>query len=146
MVAELNLEQEQAKAPLEERIRELFRDLGGSMSTAQFAQECIDQGIWNDDELARFELQRAQSIVRRVLKEPDASGLCYAGPTAESSEDGSPIWSQRAFWEYADYEFNIGIAIKQRDERWGQAIKLADECRDRFGTAPDVSASEDRRS
>lgn len=132
----------------QQMIRDEFERVG-PMTTQAFARHCIDVGIWDADEIGAFAVRAAQAQIRLALKAPDATGLPFAGPTmargdaeeeAESEEPGGASrWAQRSFWAYDDYALNIREAIKQRNILDFHARELANECRDRFGIAPDVS-------
>lgn len=124
------------KKSRETLLREEFAAVG-PMTTQAFARHCIDMGFWDEDELTRFALSHAQSEIRKALNTPDASGLRFAGPTT-NTEDGAPLWSQRALWRFEDYTLNCGDLVRQRDALHDEAVKLARECRDRFGVAPDI--------
>ncbi len=88
----------------------------------------------------------AQALVRRALTATDKRGLPFAGPTSDRSEEGSPLWCQRALWSFEDYALNIRERTAQRDECHRNAWLLAEECRQRYGRAPEISPLEDRRS
>lgn len=125
------------KTSRDQRIREEFDAVGGSMTTVLFAQHCINAGVWKQDELDRFALSHAQSEVRRALKKADGAGLPFAGQT-HAIEDGAHLWTQRKLWVYEDYAINVAELVTQRDTMHWQALALADECRDRYGHAPMV--------
>lgn len=129
----------QPEKSLDRRIREEFETVGGGMSTAAFAEHCIEAGVWTDEEIEAFTLRSAQSEVRRALKKPDVFGLPFAGKTTESDEEtGAPVWQQRTFWTYDDYAMNIHDLIAQRDTLHHEAHHLASECNAKFGKAPSI--------
>lgn len=128
------------------RIRAEFEQVGGSMGTNEFARHCVDSGIWESHELERIQLAGVQSEIRKALKKADATGLPFAGPTAETDGEGAPVWKQRTFWEFADYESNVRELIAQRDVLHLEALALAEECRRRYGRAPAIAGLDDRRS
>lgn len=124
---------------LDQRIRNEFELIGGSIATAPFVHHCREAGIWSDDEWDGLAFREAQAAVRRALKAPDRQGLPFAGQTAEKEEDGAGhVWRQRKLWFFADYETNIAELKRQRDSCHWTAVALADECRDRFGRSPEV--------
>lgn len=120
------------------RIRQLFGDIGGSMPTYDFAHVCIEHGLYSPEELERAKIQKVQSDIRRALKAPDDVGLPFAGQTAEKSESGGPVWRQRRYWSFDDYEINITELIDNRDENHESATRLRGECMSRFGRAPEI--------
>lgn len=126
----------------ERRIRKFFEDVGGGLSTATFARLAIEHGVWTEWELDRFRLQAAQARIRRHLKKPDASGLPFAGQTVDHDDSGAPIWLQRSFWSFDDYDLNVRELASQVNQRYWSAIGLMEECRERFGRAPDVKLIE----
>jgi hypothetical protein len=119
-----------------QRIRDEFAAIGGGMTTAEFAQHCIDAGIWTDHELGTFALRAAQAEVRRELKALDAVGLPFAGKTAENTDDGAPIWRQRSFWRPTDYAVNIIDLRGKADTMNYQADAMESECIKRYGIVP----------
>lgn len=127
----------------EVRIRRLFGELGGSMTTREFAGECINAGVWTENELSSIQIRGVQSEIRLALRKSDSAGLPFAGQTTERP-DGQPVWKQRPLWLFADYELNICELVSQRDECHATALKLADECADKFGSAPDIASLEGR--
>lgn len=147
MTTELELHVQQGGPSRHDLIWGVFEDLGGMATIADIREQCLEEGVFSPEHKRTLLHRGLDSEIRRVLKERDASGLCRSGPTEplEEAETG-PVWKQRVLWDFADYAFNIRGLIEQRDECWGEAIKLADECRDRFGDAPTVDAPEDRRS
>lgn len=134
----LELEVQTPTIPRDRRIRELFSDHGGEMSTVDFAQVCIDEGVWSEWELKRMVLRNAQEEIRRALRTKDQGGLPFAGPTTTRTDDGAPVWRMRQGWLFEDYSQNIREHIAQRDEAHAVALKLATECAARYGTAIEV--------
>lgn len=129
---------------LDQRIRDEFERVGGSVATAPFVHHCHDAGIWSDDEWESLAFREAQSAVRRALHAPDNQGLPFAGQTAEThGNDVGHVWKQRRLWLYPDYETNISDLRRQRDSCHRTAVALADECHARFGRAPDVGFPSD---
>ncbi len=122
-----------------ERVRQLFEAIGGTMSTSMFAQECIDRGIYGEEDRERAFFRFAQGDIRKHLKAPDKSGLPFAGQTMDVAEDGQHLWKQRNLWTFADYEINITEHLRNRDENHRAAKELRNECFDRFGEAPAIS-------
>jgi hypothetical protein len=124
----------------DQRIRDEFVAVGGSMGTNRFARHCISAGIWFDDELEALQVKAVQSKIRDALRVADASGLPFAGQTTRTEEDDerAPVWMQRHLWDYGDYALNIGERVKQRDSLHYEAIGLHDECLARFGRAPSL--------
>lgn len=120
----------------DQRIRDAFAQ-AGAMTTGEFARHCIEIGIYTEEDLESFAIQHVQSEVRKALKRPDLTGLPFAGQTTEKV-DGAAVWKQRNLWTYDDYAVNIRELITQRDTLHTEAVKLSDECRERFGIAPDV--------
>lgn len=114
------------------RIVEVFRDLGGATTTEHLAAECLRRGVVDPKPIAAL-----QNDIRRALRSGDASGLPWAGPTAESL-DSAPIWKLRALWSEADYHMNIALRLQQAEALDTKAHQYANECRERFGIAPDV--------
>lgn len=127
----------------EQQIRDEFSSLGNGMSTARFAQHCLDAGFWSEDEQRGFILRNAQSEVRKALKKHDASGLPFAGQTVHNDEDGGAIWAPRLMWFFDDYTLNVGELVTQRNTLHLEAIALAEECFTRFGMAPSVDWPDD---
>lgn len=138
-MAEFELTMQRDAPGRDQQIRDLFATLGGSMTTAQFARECIEYGIWSDVEQDRIIIRAAQSEIRRALKVEDAAGLPTAGKTTDTDDDGAPVWKARQLWLFEDYELNILDLVGQRDELHGNALKLAVECEVRYGRAPMVT-------
>lgn len=129
---------------LDQRIRDEFERVGSTTATAPFVHHCREAGVWSDDEWETLAFREAQAVVRRALKAVDESGLQFAGQTSEKDEEaGGAIWKQRALWVYADYAINISEHIRQRDSNHWAAVALADECRMRYGQAPDVGFAGD---
>ncbi len=120
-------------------LRAEFVRVGGGMTTAAFARHCLDEGIFAEEEREAFELRAAQHIVRKALHGDDASGLPFAGPTRELDPfTGSPLWVRRDLWSYEDYAVNVDELRTQRDTMHWRAVRLAEECRARYGRAPRV--------
>ena len=143
---DLMLSVQEPVEPRQTRIRALFQHLGGGMGTATFAHTCIDQGLYTDNDLKRFQLRAVQSEIRAALKATDAAGLPFAGITTEQDEDGAPVWQQRVLWGFEDYVLNIRQVFAQRDECHASGVKLIEECRRRFGKGPDATPVEERKN
>lgn len=124
-------------------IRDLFETHGGELSTYAFAELCIAEGLYTEDELSKASIRWVQGSVRRVLKRPDESGLPFAGETTERDESGSPLWRQRKLWLYEDYELNIHTHLTNRDENHRAAVALTRECAARFGRCPFIPSLEE---
>lgn len=131
----LDLQVQEATLPREQRIRDVFNDHGGAMTTIDLARACVDAGIWTQDELDRIAIKSVQELCRRALNVKDAAGLPAASRTTETNDDGQPVWKARQLWLFADYELNIRSHIGQRDEDHAVAVKLAAECEARYGKA-----------
>lgn len=125
-----------------ERIREAFAECGGGLSTKAFAQYCLDNDVWTEDELAGFTLKAAQAAVRKELKVMDKTGLPFAGVTATHDSEGNPVWEQRHFWDPETYVVNIRDLRTRAETLTGTASKLQDEGEERFGRLPFESADE----
>jgi len=136
----LELEVQTPTIPRDQRIRELFTDQGGEMTTVEFAQVCIDDGVWSEWELTRMVVKEAQAQIRAALRSRDKGGLPYAGQTTTRNEDGAPIWRLRQGWLFEDYELNVKEHIAQRDEAHSVAVKLSAECEVRYGVVIPVPA------
>lgn len=121
-----------------QRIRDLFAQGGGSMTTKQLAGYCLAYGVWDDAERGEFEIKEAQKRVRDALKEVGRDGLPFAGQTARKGDDGGALWAQRPLWQFPDYELNCRDLVSQRDTLHQRALALADECEDRFGQRPQI--------
>lgn len=125
----------------EQRIRDLFREVGGSMTTSRFAAVSVQRGIWSQSELTRFQHQAIQALVRRALRGLDSTGLPFAGMTVERDEDsGAPVWCQRTLWDYVDYQLNIKELDDQTDKLQVIAAGLRRECELRYGQVPETAA------
>lgn len=131
----LELQVQEPTLPREQRIREVFESKGAAMTIPALAQACVDAGIWTPDELTRLALGKVREDCRRALRVKDASGLPKVSQTAETDDDGLPVWKARQLWMFADYELNIREHIGQRDEGHVVAVKLAAECEARYGAA-----------
>jgi hypothetical protein len=125
-----------------ESIRDLFAESGGAMGTRDFALLCIDHGLYSGDELERAQINWVQGEIRRVLKKSDASGLPFAGQTIDRGESGEPVWKQRRYWDYEDYEINVQEHLRNRDENHTAALALSRECSARFGRSPFIPSVE----
>lgn len=125
----------------EQRVRDLFAEVGGSMTTARLAVVSVDRGIWTQRELAKFRYQAIQAFVRRALRGLDMTGLPFAGMTVERDEEtNAPVWCQRTLWELVDYELNIKELEDQRAKLQTVAVGLRKECELRYGKAPGAAA------
>lgn len=114
-----------------EQIRKLFKRVGAT-STRGLAKLCIDEGIFSDTDVENAALTTFQNVVRDSLSEDDDTGLPFAGQTATFDVDHQRLWKQRALWEYDDYVVNVEEHITQRDAGHVMAVRLADECEQRF--------------
>lgn len=121
---------------IEERIRDEFAAVGGSMAKPSFAQHCIDKELWTAEELDAFSFKHVLSLVGGALRQHDKTGLPFAGKTTEKDEDGANVWKQRKLWGYPDYERNILPRQAQGETLIREAELLANECRMRFGRSP----------
>ena len=126
----------------EHRIRQLFDQLG-PMTTADTAKRCVDAGIFSEEEVIAFGMRSIQAEVRKALKRADQSGLPFAGQTTNSDDTGAAVWSQRAFWLYDDYDLNVRESMTHIRSMYTEAVKLADECEDRFGRRPSTRLPDD---
>lgn len=140
MTSQMTLDRDEVPANRAHAIRELFGEVGGMMGTREFARTCIEHGLYTADELDRASVTWVQGEIRRALKRIDESGLPFAGQTIERGTDNEPIWKQRRYWFYEDYEANIHEHLRNRDENHKAAIALTRECSARFGRSPFIPA------
>jgi hypothetical protein len=134
----LELEVQESVLPREQRIREVFQDNGGAMTTLDLARACVDAGVWSPDEMNRIAIKAIQDACRRALNVKDATGLPSASRTTETNDDGQPIWKARQLWLFADYEVNVLAHIGQRNEDHIVAVKLVAECEARYGRVIEI--------
>jgi hypothetical protein len=142
MPTQMTFDGDEIPANRAQAVKDLFEQAGGELGSRGFARLCIDNGVYSFALLDRAQLTWVQSDIRRILKQPDESGLPFAGQTTERGEDNEPIWKQRRYWFYEDYESNIHEHLRNRDENHNAAVALTRECAARFGRCPFISAIE----
>jgi len=89
--------------------------------------------------LDRLAMRSVQDACLRALKRKDQSGLSVCLPSAERNADSQPIWKARQYCLPMDYVENVKAHLKQRNEDHIVAVKLADECEQRYGFVIDIS-------
>ena len=119
----------------DQKIRDLFV---GGRTIAAHTDVCVSAGIWTDGELRAMASRECKAVVRNALNAIDEkTGVPFAGPTPEKTEDGVHIWRQEAFWEKDSYFLNcakfkrIGLVPQLTIYN-----KLATRCFERFLEAP----------
>ena len=124
------------------RIQEALQ-VRGQGSAKTLARWCLNSGVFEDEDIAKAEVDWATRIVREALREHDSSGLPFAGQTSIKDEDGGRVWAQRELWKAEDYEVNIHEHIRNRDANHLIAQKLQRECHERHGKWWDLGAKDD---
>lgn len=118
-------------------IRDALAELGGSATTRQLAQHCIESGIWSSDEIESFAIREAQKQVRDALGELDFAGLPYAGRTTDKDEEtGAGLWKARQLWLFDDYSKNVAESDQRIAAEKRKRNGLVDECIAKFGMHP----------
>ena len=115
-----------------ERIRTLFKRIG-AISTGAFVDRCIEDGIFTEAEVRAAARSAFQKVIRDALRADDASGLPFAGQKCSRDGDGQVEWAQRSLWAFEDYELNVNERIAHRDGEHITAVRLANECEQRYG-------------
>jgi hypothetical protein len=128
-----------------ERIRSLFKRVG-AISTNAFVERCIDEGIFTESEIKAAARSAFQKVVRDALRADDGNGLPFAGQTCNTDGDGQQEWAQRTLWSFDDYELNVNERIAHRDGEHITAVRLANECEERYGKRIAIPALPARRS
>jgi len=128
-----------------ERIRALFKKIG-AISTGAFVDRCIEDGIFTEDEVRAAARSAFQKVIRDALRADDASGLPFAGQTCNTNGDGQVEWAQRSLWSFDDYELNVSERIAHRDGEHITAVRLANECEQRYGRRIAIAPLPSRRS
>ena len=120
--------------PVAEQVRSVFEQTGGNLTTYELASLCHAFQIetFTDEDADKAAMGHFQSQCRKALKAKDATGLPFAGRSA----DGAGRWVARRFWEVADYHANIAEYVEQRDENDRIAVALGAECLERHGVNP----------
>jgi hypothetical protein len=118
------------------RIWEIFESFDRTPTLREFAQACIDEGVFDDD-APRALLTLAKRECERVITAHDEHGMPRAGVVRRRA-DGSGEYKLHGLWGPDDYDF----VCKERNIQ-GEAdievnIRLADECEDRHGYRPKV--------
>lgn len=128
-----------------ERIRGLFKKIG-AISTGAFVDRCIQDGIFTDAEVRAAARSAFQKVVRDALRAEDAGGLPFAGQTCNADGDGQAEWAQRTLWSFDDYVLNVNERIAHRDGEHITAVRLANECEDRYQKRIAIPALPSRRN
>ena len=120
-------------------IVQLFKERGGLMTTAGLAHACIEERIFDADELDKAALRLVQGVCREALKQSNEYGLPFAGPSSEKSDDGdSRLWKQLDLWGYEDYEYNIHERNSGLLADHTILARIRDHCMTRYGKAPAI--------
>lgn len=126
----------------QERIVSIFREMGGT-TTIRLAQECIKQGVFDEEELQRASLRWAQGVCREAIKLTDpTTGLPFAGPTRQKAENADGTagreWRQLTLMDYDDLAFNIEERANGLWADYSTLVKMREYCIERFGRAPQI--------
>jgi hypothetical protein len=124
----------------QERIISIFREMGGA-TTLRLAQECIRQGVFDEEELERASLRWAQGICREAIKQiHPITGLPFAGPTRQkiTDNDKGREWRQITLMDYDDLAFNIEERANGLWADYSVLVKMRDYCFERFGRTPQI--------
>ncbi len=114
-------------------IRATWDALDAPQEINRFTHECIQSGIWSQDEMIGFAFNHAKNEVRTALRALDSQGLPFAGPSPTKATTGSgQVWKQRTLWDIADYEFNVEERVSQVMGEYRVVEGLKAECLDRY--------------
>lgn len=110
------------------------------MSVDRWARHCRDDGeVFGEEHDARALHARDKQALQKLMhKRKDEHGLPVVGPTSREDVDGKPAVATRQLWLLPDYEENVAERIRNRDGNHIMAVRLARECRERYGTAPHI--------
>jgi hypothetical protein len=123
------------QSPRHERILQTLKERG-AQSLRDFAVYLATTDIYTEEERLNYQLNGMIADIRRALKSLDNQGLPKAGPTAVTSESGSPLWTPRDMFSYADYCLNF-TGYKQRGRaNFVIAERFLAECVERYHKPP----------
>ena len=115
---------------LDEKIRGLFVQLGGSLSHRELAQACFDHGIFDDDMRDGLLLAGAVRRCRSALRQTDEQGLPWAVTVDERGTQ-----KQRLLFRVDDYAFAIQKREHSMHKDYATVLGLARECLRRYDVA-----------
>jgi hypothetical protein len=123
---------------LHQKLRELFKELGGNVPMRTLADEAVERGIIPPEELDRCRMLGVIALCRQALKAKGENGLPFAKPTIQDTESPSDTWKQLELFTYAEAEALLAReanGITGDIEEW---MNLHRWCYAKFGRAPKI--------
>lgn len=125
----------------QEQIRKVFVDIEGAC-IPRLTRECMDRGIWNDDEIRNAAFRTFQREVKDALKITNpVTMLPWALETTKvdkNDKSGARRWDQLSLLDYDDLAFNITKRVKGIQDDYDKIVRLQSYCIERFGKSPPI--------
>jgi hypothetical protein len=118
------------------RLRDLFRELGGSMPPRVLTDEAIARGVVPTEVLASCQTRGLTELCRLALKGKTEDRLPFAKPTSTDEDAGE--WKQLELFTYAQAEALILREARGLVADYHELLRLHRWCLAKFGRAPEI--------
>jgi len=127
-----------SRTTMHQQLRDLFRELGGSVPMRVLGEEAMARGVIPPEEVARCTLRGIQEICRRALKFKTENGVPFAKPMGEDETDTETRWKQLELFTLIEARAMILRHVKSLREDHSELLVLHRWCFAKFGEAPDI--------
>lgn len=117
-------------------LRDLFRELGGSLPIRLLAEEAITRGTIPEEVLDMCQVRGVSELCRTALKAKTEDDLPFAKPTSSAENNGE--WKQLELFTYQEAQALIAREVDSLTADYQEVERLQRWCLAKFGRAPEI--------
>jgi hypothetical protein len=118
-----------------ERIRVVFRELGGDIPIRELAVAVRDRGLLTPDELERLTLRAIGELCKRACARLTDANVPWAQPTGKGK---LARWRQLDLFTYPQFCELVGRRIEELDDDYQTLVQLYQWGLAKYGRAPEI--------